>query len=195
MLRWKLKHLSFLQAASVLVQGGARGVDGLARVSPPAVRYQQLGRRCCRISWLGEGAEGWWIFLSVSSFTNCWRNNLCQCFPSGRTVQNIPAQAALKEKVPGKQEISVWAFWLLLCSHLLSSCALWPHPLIPPLSLHSAAFLAHLCPRSAVKGVWHLLLFPYPLLFLPWICLQLWNRELAWICAVPGILGSRPLNL
>lgn len=40
---------------------------------------------------------------------------------------------------------TVWAFRLPLCSHLLSSCALWLHPLIPPLSLHSAAFLVHLC--------------------------------------------------
>lgn len=53
---------------------------------------------------LGEGAEGQWIFLSVSSFTTS-----ANAFPSGRAVQNIPAQAALKEKVPRKQ-ISVWAF-------------------------------------------------------------------------------------
>lgn len=140
-LRWKLKHLSFPQmnvwrspVGWWLSQGFSSRLGGPSSSGGASAGPAGLGEG---LHWGRRGVD---FPLSVSSFTKClsWGTSSTNTFPSGRTECS---SKTLQLKQPGKRRSqgnrrfpTVWDFWLPFCSHLLSSCSLWLHPLIPAFS-------------------------------------------------------------
>lgn len=172
---------------SVLVQEGAKWVDGLAGVSPPGCEVPTAQEELLQ-ELLVQGEH-------LHSGGRAVDFPLCVVFHERLELQPLPIRShpvelstlpkhscssSLKREVTRK----TWdfpLFGLFDCLFVLIFSPLVLSGFIP-LFLH--CFCIQLLSwfisvsKSAVKGVWHLLLFLCPLLFLPWTCLQVWDGDL-----------------